>query len=145
LAFHASQSYGLKPIPISYDEGNIKHSVVNLAASGVRYIDVMILPFVVVMSLNIALLTAWTVVNTLTWVHVSKESFELFGQVVETYGTCAVNNNDPTNDKTICTKILFTSLILIVNFVALMCVLYQCYRAQQLPPVKPSTWGCQWL
>jgi hypothetical protein len=29
--------------------------------------------------------------------------------------------------------------------VALMCVLYQCYRAQQLPPVKPSTWGCQWL
>jgi hypothetical protein len=64
---------------------------------------------------------------------VPKKLFNSFGQVVETlYGTCAGHNSDPTNNKTIRTKSLFTLLILIVNFVALMCVLYQCYKAQQL-------------
>jgi ABC-type branched-subunit amino acid transport system substrate-binding protein len=90
----------------------------------VRPVDVM-LPFLILMTVNIALLIALTVDAPLVWERKAVANYDEYGRSVESYGTCALS------DET--TGAILLSLIAGVNMSALVFALYQAYLARKLP------------
>jgi hypothetical protein len=92
----------------------------------IRAKDVL-LPFAVLMALNMIILITWTFVAPLHWERVLVEE-DMFGQPVKSRGTCfnAVNNRESG-------EIIFLLLIGAVNVAALLFSNYQSYRARYLP------------
>lgn len=86
--------------------------------------DVLI-PFVVLMTLNITILTVWTVVQPLTWTRVETSNTDRFGRSTESYGTCYVFEY--------ASQIVFLVLLVAVNLIALLIATYQAYKARSLP------------
>lgn len=78
------------------------------------------------MVLNVTILAVWTAVAPLQRIRVSQLSFDHFGRSVESYGTCYGGGNDTL-------QYVFAALILFVNVVAIVFLLYQSYRARNLP------------
>jgi hypothetical protein len=74
-------------------------------------------PFLMLFSINTALLIAWTIIDPLKW-----ERFEIDGQDWNTYGTC-VGGNAAT---------VFVSLIAAVNLAALLMACTQAYAARNI-------------
>jgi hypothetical protein len=74
-------------------------------------------PFLMLFSINTALLIAWTIVDPLKW-----ERFDIDGQEWNTYGTC-VGGNAAT---------VFVSLIAAVNVAALLMTCIQAYSARNI-------------
>jgi hypothetical protein len=92
----------------------------------IRARDVL-LPFAILMVLNMTILITWTIVSPLQWERVIVEE-DMFGQPVESRGTCynAMNNRESG-------EMIFLSLLGAVNVVALLFSNYQSYRARSLP------------
>lgn len=53
----------------------------------VRVQDVLI-PFLVLFTLNLIILVSWTAIDPLQWVRLEMRSFDQFGRSVASYGTC---------------------------------------------------------
>lgn len=95
---------------------------------GMRRITVqpkdVILPFVVLVVLNIALLAAWAIVAPLAYERVWVETnIDVFGRRVESYGVC--RSSGPSS--------AFAASLAVLNFLPVLVALYQCYTARSLP------------
>ncbi|CAB9525052.1 Gamma-aminobutyric acid (GABA) B receptor [Seminavis robusta] len=82
----------------------------------------VILPFVVLLTTNIALLTAWTVVSPYTYVIEDMLDYDSFGRSLESFGVCRSDH-----------ALAFLVPILIVNCCGVMAAAYQVYMARDLP------------
>lgn len=106
-----------------------------LFASGYRRVQVrardVVLPFLVLMAINILVLMIWTIVSPIEWARIEKNSFDNFGRVVESYGSCVVGNRG--DDSKVYVDYIFISVLLVVNFVAVVSALLECYHARNLP------------
>ena len=71
--------------------------------------DVM-LPFIVLLTLNVTLLVAWTIVAPLTWERVPLDNFDEHGRTVESVGSCRANDDLETQ------VLPFAILILLISF-----------------------------
>ena len=89
----------------------------------IRPVDVM-WPLVTLMSIDITILTIWTIVSPLRW-HRVPIARDVFGRVSDSYGTCY----DP--DST--TELIPLIFLLIINFGALLVTNYQGFKARGLP------------
>ena len=89
--------------------------------------DVMV-PFVVICTLNVTLLSVWSGVDPLTWVRESSNGVNQAGGATgggeDSYGYCSLN------DSTF--GLVCFILLLLVNFGALVLALIQLYRAREL-------------
>jgi hypothetical protein len=92
----------------------------------IRARDVL-LPFAILTVLNMIIFVAWTVVAPLKWERII-EAADMFGQPIESRGTCflSVNNRDVA-------ELTFLCLLGAVNVTALLLTNYQSYRARALP------------
>jgi gamma-aminobutyric acid type B receptor len=92
----------------------------------IRARDVL-LPFAILIVLNMIILITWTIVAPLRWERVIMEE-DMFGQPVKSRGTCilAVNNRESV-------EMIFLFSLGAVNVAALLCSNYQSYRARSLP------------
>jgi hypothetical protein len=92
----------------------------------IRARDVL-MPFAVLMVLNMTILITWTFVAPLRWERVIVEE-DMFGQPVESRGTCynAVSKGERK-------EAIFLLLLGAVNVTALLLSNYQSYRARSLP------------
>jgi gamma-aminobutyric acid type B receptor len=87
----------------------------------------VLLPFAILMAVNMIILVTWTIVAPLRWERVIVEE-DMFGRPVESRGTCvhAVNNRESA-------ETTFLYLLAAVNVTALLFSNYQSYRARNLP------------
>lgn len=90
----------------------------------VRARDVMF-PFMVLMTVNLALLIAWSVVAPLRWVRVEGNSLDRFGRAKDTYGMC--KSVDAPRAVT-----AFLITIAGVNLLALFVANYQVYQSRTI-------------
>jgi hypothetical protein len=92
----------------------------------IRTTDVL-LPFAILMVLNMTILITWTILAPLQWQRVIVEE-DMFGQPVKSRGTCilAVNNRENA-------EMIFLFSLGAVNVAALLFSNYQSYRARKLP------------
>jgi hypothetical protein len=87
----------------------------------------VLLPFVILTVLNMVILITWTIVAPLRWERVIVEE-DMFGQPVQSRGTCLIAVNDRES-----TEMIFLCLLIAVNVTALFLSNYQSYRARKLP------------
>lgn len=59
----------------------------NFRRVAVRVQDVLI-PFIVLLTLNLVILVSWTAIDPLKWVRVEVSSFDQFGRSIESFGVC---------------------------------------------------------
>jgi hypothetical protein len=86
----------------------------------------VLLPFAVLMTLNVAVLTTWTITSPLKWTrspHPSRN--DNFGRSIESFGQC--HGDDAT------LTAAFTWSLMLVNFVSLAIAIVQSYRTRNLP------------
>jgi hypothetical protein len=92
-----------------------------LFTRGYRRIQVrardVVLPFLVLTGINIIVLTIWTIVAPIKWARIETKSFDHFGHVVDSYGTCVMGNREDDS------KVYSDYILLVINFVAVVCVL----------------------
>jgi 7 transmembrane sweet-taste receptor of 3 GCPR len=81
------------------------------------------LPFIVLLTLNVTLLVAWTIVAPLTWERVALDNFDEHGRMVESFGSCTTQSQ----------VLPFAILVLALNVVALVFATYQAYLARDIP------------
>lgn len=87
--------------------------------------DVLV-PFLVLITINTVMLTVFTVVAPLEWTRVETSSTDRFGRSTESYGTCYEFDNT--------SQYVFLALQGAVNLSALLFAIYQAYKSRQLPP-----------
>jgi len=87
--------------------------------------DVLI-PFLVLLALNLGILTIWTIVAPLKWTRVKTSSTDRFGRSIESYGTCYELNRTY--------QYIFSVLLVVVNFCPLLFAVYQAHKWRKLPP-----------
>jgi hypothetical protein len=87
----------------------------------------VLLPFTFLTVSNIVILVTWTIVAPLKWVRII-EAEDMFGQPIESRGTClcSVNNRESAETTFLC-------LLGVVNVTALLFSNNQSYRARALP------------
>jgi 7 transmembrane sweet-taste receptor of 3 GCPR len=87
------------------------------------------LPFLVLLTINLTLLVAWSIVAPLTWERVPLDNFDAHGRAVESVGSCRAAYDEGETQKVV----PFVVLILAVNVVALLFATYQAYLAREIP------------
>ena len=91
----------------------------------------VILPFAILMTLNIAILLAWSLDAPLVWKRQPLASFDVFGRSVESVGKCVPNEIPHTN--------IYLSLIVAINISVLIFANYQAYIGRNLPSEYSET------
>ena len=76
-------------------------------------------PFAILLMLNFTLLSVWTAVDPLRWVRHDLGSFDMYGRVTETSGSCA--SESPTNEA------IFYTFFVLFNASALIIANWQSY------------------
>lgn len=89
----------------------------------------VLLPFVVMMTINIALLVVLTTVAPLTYSRVQVQNFDSFGRSIESYGVCF--KQEGNMEKAVQTSVIVA--LFVVNLAALLFANYQCFLARNLP------------
>jgi hypothetical protein len=85
-----------------------------------------LLPFIILMVINLILLISWTVVAPLKWTRSEKSSnHDEFGRAEESYGYCE-------GDGSVGAKVIWI-LLIVVNAFVLVFTNYQCYKTRSLP------------
>lgn len=79
----------------------------------------------VLLLLNVALLTTWTVVAPWKWERLPGSGVDRFGRPTDTYGTCESDNRTASST--------FGILLLVVNLIPVVLANYQSYQARTLP------------
>ena len=82
--------------------------------------DVMV-PFIVLGSINVGILTVWTVLAPLQRVQLDMNSFDEYGRATETYGTCESDHS-----------MIFYFLLCTVDITALVAANVMNYRARNI-------------
>jgi len=83
-------------------------------------------PLVVLLTLNVILLTIWTVTAPLVWVRIpAEDSVDRFGRPRDSYGRCRSEN--PAASK------ILVSLVVLVNSAGLIFTNYQGFKTRRLP------------
>lgn len=90
------------------------------------HVNDVLLPFAILIAVNLVILATWTIVSPLKWNRVYTSSVDVFGRPNESFGSCSYNADTAQ-------KVLFT-LLAIVNAVPLGFATYQAYKARRLPP-----------
>ena len=85
----------------------------------------VIMPFLVLLSLNVTLLLLWTALAPWRWQRINGVSVDSIGRTTETYGICTSDNKSLSK--------LFGILVGVVNIVPVILTNYQSYRARDLP------------
>lgn len=85
----------------------------------------VIYPFVILLSLNVLVLLAWTIVAPLRWRRQFVANFDEFGRTIESFGSCTVSD-----DKS---PLPYLGPIYAINVVAMLFANYQAYQARRLP------------
>jgi hypothetical protein len=91
-------------------------------------------PLFVLLGLNLVILTTLTAVAPLTW----ERPILIDGKLGPYRGSCY--HLDPINDSKYTAKVVFASLLLTVNFVAMLMTNYQFWRARKLPTLFNETY-----
>jgi hypothetical protein len=94
----------------------------------------VIWPLIVLLSLNLVILTTWTAVAPLTW----ERSIFVDGKLGPYRGSCY--HLDPMNDSKYTAKVVFASLLIGVNSIAMLMTNYQFWRARKLPTQYNETY-----
>lgn len=84
-------------------------------------------PLIVLLSINMAILITWSIVDPLQWTRSAVEDggIDIAGRSTESYAACASQNS--TN------QAIFTTLYAIPNVAALFIANWECYKARKLP------------
>ena len=90
--------------------------------------DVM-LPFAILMTINVVFLIIWTTIAPSTYSRVQVDNFDLFGRSVESYGTCYRQESNRGNT----IQVSVIAALVVINFAALLFANYQCYVARHIP------------
>lgn len=85
----------------------------------------VLLPFVILLVLNVIVLSVWSTIAPLEWVRIDLSNYDVFGRSRESYGKCA--SKDAAAEAT------FVTLLLIINLSAVVFSLYQSYLARNHP------------
>ena len=96
----------------------------NLRRVVIRPRDV-VLPFIILMILNIAVMLAWTFEAPLVWNRQYLANYDKFGRSVESIGKCSPSEKHHTN--------IYLSMIIVINISVLLFATYQAYVARNLP------------
>lgn len=86
----------------------------------------VLLPFAVLLTLNVILLTSWTTISPLRWTrspHPSRS--DSFGRSIESFGKCQGDNDTLTA--------VFTWSLVVLNLICLGIAIIQSYRTRELP------------
>jgi hypothetical protein len=94
----------------------------------VKLRDVMY-PFVVMLLVNVALLTAWTVVVPLVWQRTSFVSIDEFGRSAESYAVCQTSSDETTNQNLM---FVFVTPLVACNFASVAFTNYQAFRGRKI-------------
>lgn len=89
----------------------------------VRVQDVLI-PFLVLLTLNCVILVSWTVVDPLRWTRIEGISSDQYGRSIESYGTCRSEDSQ--------LQLVFYVLIAIVDISSLLFANAANYRARHI-------------
>jgi len=89
----------------------------------VRVHDVLV-PFLILFTMNVAILISWTIIDPLQWVRVEVNSLDQYGRSVESFGTCR------SRDSVL--QVVFYVLIAIVDMSALLFANVANYRARNI-------------
>lgn len=84
----------------------------------------VIWPFVILMTINVAMLLGWSIVSPLQYVRVPASNVDTFGRTLESHGQCKSSDN---------TYLFFLIPILLFDFAGLATATYQSYIARNLP------------
>ncbi|CAB9525260.1 Gamma-aminobutyric acid (GABA) B receptor [Seminavis robusta] len=101
----------------------IMQSGVSMRRIEVHIVDVM-WPFVTLMTLNVSLLVAWTVVAPFTYVRTDGNDYDSYGRSLESYGHCTAESNN---------FLFFFIPLVVVDFMMVAVATYQSYIARKLP------------
>ncbi|CAB9518313.1 acid type B receptor subunit 2 [Seminavis robusta] len=114
-----------------------------LSGRGMKRITVhaqdVLLPFMLLMTLNVGILTAWTVVAPLTYQRVWLEDhIDFYGRRVESYAICqteqqSTGRGDDDSSSSVSSSGPFLISLAVLNLGAVFVALYQCYVARALP------------
>ncbi|CAB9529524.1 Gamma-aminobutyric acid (GABA) B receptor [Seminavis robusta] len=105
----------------------IVKSGVQMRRVQVQVVDV-IWPFVLLMTINVTLLTAWTIVAPLEYIRENDpHNVDMFGRHVESFGACKVNPDNSVS------PLWFQIPIFLVNVATLGIATYQSYKSRHLP------------
>jgi hypothetical protein len=100
------------------------HNSRNLRRVVVRPRDVA-LPFIILMTINISVLLAWTFDAPLVWERKLVANYDTFGRNVESVGRCVMSDTK--------FDVVYLSLIVVINLSVLLFANYQAYIARTLP------------
>jgi hypothetical protein len=96
----------------------------NLRRVVIRPKDV-VLPFIILMILNIVVMLAWTIEAPLIWDRRFLDIYDKFGRSIESIGMCTPSENQHST--------IYLSLIVVINISVLVFATYQAYVARKLP------------
>lgn len=85
----------------------------------------VLLPFVILLALNLVVLSVWSAVAPLEWIRVEVANYDVFGRSRESYGTCASRDAN--------FEALIVTVLLLINLSAVGFSLYQSYLARDHP------------
>jgi hypothetical protein len=86
-------------------------------------------PFVVLLLVNVALLTAWTLVVPLVWERTSFVSIDEFGRSAESYAVCQTSKVGTTNQHL---ELVFIIPLVACNFASVAFTNYQAFRGRKI-------------
>jgi len=98
----------------------LMNSAVAMRRIKVEAVDV-IWPFVILMTVNIAMLLGWTFVSPHRYQRVENNDYDTFGRNASSYGRCKSENN---------TYLFFLIPMVLIDFAGLLVATYQCYAAR---------------
>jgi 7 transmembrane sweet-taste receptor of 3 GCPR/Receptor family ligand binding region len=95
----------------------------------VRVQDVL-LPFGILLTLNIAVLVSWTIIAPLQWVRYTVDNYDNYRRSVESIGSCRAIGNTSDDNRIV---ISFMITLFAINVSALLFAMYQAYLSRKLP------------
>ena len=85
----------------------------------------VVLPLIVLISINFAVMLAWTIDAPLIWQRSAVANFDTFGRSIESVGRCAPSNHSRAT--------VYLALIIVIDLSVLIFSNYQAYLARSLP------------
>ena len=89
----------------------------------------VMLPFAILMTINVACLILWTNVAPLSYRRIQVDNFDTFGRSVESYGTCYKQEGK----RKMTAQISIIAALVVINLIALLFANYQCYLTRHVP------------
>lgn len=100
----------------------------------VNAVDVM-WPFLVLMTINVALLLGWTIKAPSHYVRIEHDSTDVYGRNTSSYGTCESEDQS---------YLYFAVPLYLINFIGVATTAYQTYQARNLPTELSESTHLAW-